>query len=43
MKLIAMIIVVLTLTSCSKPTGPDDLLNPVSTVVKQAVKGAINK
>ena len=43
MKLIAMIIVVLTITSCSKTTGPDDLLNPVSTVVKQAVKGEIQQ
>ena len=43
MKLIAMIIVVLTITSCSKPTGPDDLLNPVLTVVKTVVKGAIQQ
>ena len=34
MKLIAMIIVVLTMTSCSK-YDPSDLLDPTSTVVKQ--------
>ena len=43
MRLIAMIIVVLTITNCSKPSGPDDFLNPVSTVVKQTIKGAMNK
>jgi len=43
MKSVIMIIAALILIGCSKPTGPDDLLNPVSTVVKQAVKGAINK
>jgi len=34
MKLIAMIIVVLTITSCSK-YDPNDLLDPTSTVIKQ--------
>jgi hypothetical protein len=43
MKLVIMTIAALILISCSKPTGPDDLLNPVSTVVKQAVKGAIKQ
>jgi len=36
MKLIAMIIVVLTMTSCSK-YDPNDLLDPTSTVVKQII------
>jgi hypothetical protein len=34
MKLIAMIIVVLTMTSCSK-YDPNDFLDPTSTIVKQ--------
>jgi hypothetical protein len=34
MKLIAMIIVVLTITSCSK-YDPNDLLDPTTTIVKQ--------
>ena len=36
MKLITMIIVVLTITSCSK-YDPNDLLDPTSTVVKQII------
>ena len=34
MKLIAMIIVVLTMTNCSK-YDPSDMLDPASTIVKQ--------
>jgi len=35
MKLIAMIIVVLTITSCSKTLDPNDLLDPTTTILKQ--------
>jgi len=37
MKLITMIIVVLTITSCSK-YDPNDLLDPTTTVLKQILK-----
>ena len=43
MKSVIMITAALILIGCSKPTGPDDLLNPVSTVVKTVVKGAIQQ
>jgi len=39
MKLIAMTIVVLTITSCSKSFDPNDLLDPTSTIVKQIITG----
>ena len=35
MKSLAMIIVVLTMTSCSKTFDPNDLLDPTSTIVKK--------
>jgi hypothetical protein len=38
MKILTMIIVVLTTTSCSK-FDPNDLLDPTSTIVKQVLKG----
>jgi hypothetical protein len=43
MKLIAMIIVVLTITSCSKTFDPNDLLDPTSTIVKQILTGGKKK
>ena len=43
MKTLVTIIAALILTNCSKSTSPDDLLNPVSTVVKQVIKGTVNK
>jgi len=39
MKNLVMIIVVLTLTSCSKTFDPNDLLDPTSTIVKQIFTG----
>ena len=43
MKLIAMIIVVLTITSCSKTMDPGDLLDPTGTVIKQILTGGKKK
>jgi len=39
MKNLVMIIVVLTLTSCSKNMDPSDLLDPTGTVIKQILTG----
>ena len=39
MKILAMIIVVLTITSCSKTFEPNDLLDPTTTIVKTILKG----
>jgi len=39
MKTLAMIIVVLTTTSCSKTFDPNDLLDPTTTVVKKLLEG----
>ena len=38
MKTLAMIIVVSTLTSCSKTFDPNDLLDPTSTIVKKLME-----
>ena len=43
MKSLVMIIVVLTLTSCSKTFDPNDLLDPTSTIVKQILTGGKKK
>ena len=39
MKSLVMIIVVLTLTSCSKTMDPSDLFDPTSTIIKQIITG----
>ena len=43
MKNLVMIIVVLTLTSCSKTMDPGDFLDPTSTIVKQILTGGKKK
>ena len=43
MKNLVMIIVVLTLTSCSKTFDLNDLLDPTSTIVKQIFTGGKKK